>query len=59
MYILGDIFMQLFYTIHDREQDRVGFAKAIHTLPETLLQYDETGLLASVKQIEFDTEVDA
>lgn len=30
MFILGDAFMQEFYTIHDAENDRVGFAKAVH-----------------------------
>lgn len=52
MYILGDIFMQLYYTIHDRTNDRVGFAEAVHSQPEVLMQFDETGQLASVKTIE-------
>ena len=30
MHIVGDIFMQLYYTIHDRENDLVGFAPAVH-----------------------------
>ena len=52
MYILGDIFMQLYYTIHDRTNDRVGFAEAVHSQPEVLMQFDEWGQLASVKTIE-------
>lgn len=40
MHILGDVFMQLFYTIHDRDQDRVGFAKAVHKMPEVLVQFN-------------------
>ena len=52
MYILGDIFMQLYYTIHDRANDRVGFAEAVHSQPEVLMQFDEWGQLASVKTIE-------
>ena len=51
MHILGDTFMQLFYTIHDAENDRVGFAPAIHHLPETIVQYDTSGVLASVKTV--------
>ena len=30
MFVLGDIFMRKFYTVFDREHDRVGFAKAVH-----------------------------
>mmetsp|Transcript_30672 Transcript_30672/g.37955 ORF Transcript_30672/g.37955 Transcript_30672/m.37955 type:complete len:350 (+) Transcript_30672:379-1428(+) len=40
MFILGDAFMQLFYTIHDAEHDRVGFAPAIHNHTEVLKVYD-------------------
>jgi len=29
-FVLGDRFMSLFYTIHDREHDRLGLAKAKH-----------------------------
>ncbi|XP_010890324.1 nothepsin [Esox lucius] len=31
MWILGDIFLSEYYSIYDRGQDRVGFAKARHT----------------------------
>ena len=30
MFVLGDIFMRKFYTVFDREHDRVGFAPAVH-----------------------------
>ena len=53
MYILGDTFMQLYYTIHDRKNDRVGFAEAVHEMPEVMVQYDTSGTLASVKTIEY------
>ena len=43
MHILGDTFMQLFYTIHDAENDRVGFAPAIHNFSETLTMWSEDG----------------
>ena len=52
MHILGDVFMQIYYTIHDRDRDRVGFAEAVHNKPEVLVQFDTTGILASVRTLE-------
>ena len=30
MFIVGDLFMQKYYTIFDRDQNRIGMAKAHH-----------------------------
>ena len=51
MYILGDAFMQLYYTVHDAAHDRVGFAPAIHEKPEVMRQFDENGMLVSVHTV--------
>lgn len=51
MHILGDAFMQLFYTIHDAENDRVGFAPAIHDFSEELIMWSEDGTDGKVKLV--------
>ena len=34
MFIVGDTFMSLFFTIYDRDNNRVGIAKARHDCEE-------------------------
>jgi len=43
LFIGGDVFMQIYYTIFDRNYDMVGFAKAKHTAPEIVNLYDQDG----------------
>jgi hypothetical protein len=37
LWAIGDVFMQYFFTIFDRDTDRIGFAKAVHTSDEVLM----------------------
>lgn len=43
LFIAGDYFMQIYYTVFDRNLDMVGLAKAIHTAPEVLNHWDDAG----------------
>ena len=44
--------MQLFYTVHDRDNNQVGFAPAIHESPEVLVQFNGDNVLATVHTID-------
>jgi hypothetical protein len=49
MFLVGDIFMRKFYTIFDRDQDRVGLAEAVTTSSASLAALNDIGLAQAKK----------
>ncbi len=54
LFAIGDVFMQKFFTVFCRDTDRIGFAKAVHTTDEVLLQYDTEGMFS--RKLIFDRD---
>lgn len=55
LFILGDAFMQIFYSVFDRDNDQVGFATAVHTQPEIVNYFDESGNFAESQTVQTDS----
>jgi hypothetical protein len=45
MFIIGDLFMTVYYSAFDRDNNMIGFAKAKHTQPEVVYYYSKDGAI--------------
>ena len=43
LFIAGDMFMQMYYTVFDRDRDMVGLAPAVHSAPEQVIHWNAVG----------------
>lgn len=43
LFIAGDMFMQLYYTVFDRDRDKIGMAKAVHSACEKVYHFNTSG----------------
>lgn len=52
LFIIGDAFMQVYYSIFDRDNDQVGLVMAHHETPEQLATFTKTGYLANTELVD-------
>jgi hypothetical protein len=51
LFILGDLFMTVYYTVFDRQTNMIGLAKAKHTKPEVIYYYAEDGAFSGKREV--------